>query len=374
MDLWIVIVIAFLFEFANGWTDAPNSIATVVSTRVMRPIQAVLMAGVLNLLGALAGIEVAEAIASGIVDPEFVDLTTIAAAVLGATLWALGAQYFGLPSSESHALVAGLLGAGFAAAGTDGLAWEGTRKSLIGLVTSPVGGFFIALLLMVAIYWIFSRTRPRVVRRIFGKAQIVSAAFMAFSHGTNDAQKTMGIVALAIYLNSNPGQPPPEEFPVATWIIVSCAIVMGLGTLVGGWRVIRTLGLRLTKLEPVHGFAAETGAAAVIFGAAQVGIPVSTTHAIGSAIMGVGATQRLSAVRWGVAGEVVTAWILTWPSCALMGYGLQKLFDQLYPVLVLVVVIGGALTMLALAFFRQRRASESALVAGPVAPTERVRS
>ena len=369
MDLWVVILIAFLFEFANGWTDAPNSIATVVSTGVLRPLQAVLMAGVLNLLGALAGVQVAKAIASGIVDPQFVDLTTIAAAVLGATLWALGAQYYGLPSSESHALVAGLLGAGFAAAGTAGLEWDGTRKSLIGLVTSPVGGFFIALLLMVAIYWIFVRVRPSVVRRTFGKAQILSAAFMAFSHGTNDAQKTMGIIALAIYLNSNPGQAPPEEFPVATWIIVSCAVVMGLGTMVGGWRVIRTLGLRLTKLEPVQGFAAETGAAAVIFGAAQFGIPVSTTHAIGSAIMGVGATQRLSAVRWGVAGEVVTAWILTWPSCALMGFVLQKLFDRLYPPMVLVVVIGGALGLLGLAFFRQRRESQSSLAAGPTAPS-----
>ena len=370
MDLWVVILIAFLFEFANGWTDAPNSIATVVSTGVLRPLQAVLMASVLNLLGALAGVQVAKAIASGIVDPEFVDLTTIAAAVLGATLWALGAQYYGLPSSESHALVAGLLGAGYAAAGTAGLEWEGTRKSLIGLVTSPLGGFLIALMLMVAIYWIFSRARPSAVRRIFGKAQILSAAFMAFSHGTNDAQKTMGIVALAIYLNSNPGAPPPEEFPVATWIIVSCAAVMGLGTMVGGWRVIRTLGLRLTKLEPVQGFAAETGAATVIFGAAQLGIPVSTTHAIGSAIMGVGATQRLSAVRWGVAGEVVTAWILTWPSCALLGYALQKLFDRLYPPLVLVVVVGGALALLGLAFFRQRRESQSSLAAGPAAPVE----
>ena len=368
MDLWVVILIAFLFEFANGWTDAPNSIATVVSTRVMRPLQAVLMAGILNLLGALAGIEVAKAIASGIVDPRFVSLTTIAAAVLGATLWALGAQYYGLPSSESHALVAGLLGAGFAAAGTDGLAWEGTRKSLIGLVTSPVGGFFIGLLLMVAIYWIFHKTRPSAIRKIFGKAQIGSAAFMAFSHGTNDAQKTMGIVALAIYLNNHPGRPPPEEFPIETWIIVSCAVVMGLGTMVGGWRVIRTLGLRLTKLEPVQGFAAETGAATVIFGAAQLGIPVSTTHAIGSSIMGVGATQRLSAVRWGVAGEVVTAWILTWPSCALLGYGLQKLFDLLYPPLVLFFVLGGALALLGLAFFRQRRESQSSFAAGPAAP------
>ncbi|HVF52177.1 MAG TPA: inorganic phosphate transporter [Actinomycetota bacterium] len=335
MDLWIVLLIAYLFEFANGWTDAPNSIATVVSTRVMRPMTAVAMAAVLNLVGALAGTEVAKTIAKGIVSADVISLETIAAAVLAATLWALGAQYFGLPSSESHALVAGLLGAGFSAGGLNGLEWEGTRKALIGLVTSPVGGFFIALLIMVAIYWIFSKVRPTLVRRIFGRAQMASAGFMAFSHGLNDAQKTMGIIALAIYLSNHPGEPAPEEFPIDTWIIISAALVMGIGTSVGGWRVIRTLGLRLTKLEPVHGFAAETGAAAVITGAGMLGIPVSTTHAIGSAIMGVGATQRLSAVRWGVAGQVVLAWIFTWPSCMLLGFLLEKSFANFPPMLVL---------------------------------------
>lgn len=330
MPLWVVLLLAYLFEFANGWTDAPNSIATVVSTRVLRPLQAVLMAGVLNLAGALLGTAVAKTIAKGIVASELVSLETIGAAVLGATIWALGAQYFGLPSSESHALVAGLLGAGFAAGGLRGLEWEGTRKSLIGLITSPVGGFFIGLILMVLIYRIFAKVRPQTVRRLFGKAQILSAGFMALSHGTNDAQKTMGIIALAIYLANHPGQPAPESFPIDTWVIVSAALVMGFGTMVGGWRVIRTLGLRLTKLEPVQGFAAETGAAAVIFGAAQLGIPVSTTHAIGSAIMGVGATQRLSAVRWGIAGQVVMAWILTWPSCMILGFSLEKLFSFVF--------------------------------------------
>jgi inorganic phosphate transporter, PiT family len=328
MPVWLVLGLAFLFEFANGWTDAPNSIATVVSTRVLRPLPAVVMAGALNLVGALSGVAVAELIAEGIVSTEFVTLNTIAAAVFGATLWALGAQYFGLPSSESHALIAGLLGAGFAAGGLDALLGEGPRAAGIGLISSPVGGFLIALLLMVAIFWGFRKIRPNVVRRIFGRAQLASAAFMAFSHGANDAQKTMGIVALAIFLGKpeNQGRALPADFTIDIWIIVSCALVMGFGTMIGGWRVIRTIGLRLTKLEPVHGFAAETGAAAVIFGAARLGIPVSTTHAIGSAIMGVGATERLSAVRWGLAGQVVSAWILTWPSCALLGYGLEKLF------------------------------------------------
>jgi PiT family inorganic phosphate transporter len=331
VPVWLVLLIAYMFEFANGWTDAPNSIATVVSTRVLRPLQAVVMAGVLNLVGALAlGTAVAETIASGIVAPDLVTLETIAAAVLGATLWALGAQYFGLPSSESHALVAGLIGAGFAAGGLDALLGEGPRASLIGLVSSPVGGFFIALFIMAAILWLFARVRPALVKRLFGRAQVASAAFMAFSHGTNDAQKTMGIIALALYLDRHRGGAAPTDFPIDTWVIVSAGLVMGLGTVVGGWRVIRTLGLRLTKLDPVHGFAAETGAALVITGAARLGIPVSTTHAIGSAIMGVGATQRLSAVRWGVAGQVVTAWILTWPSCMVLGYALEKMFAAIF--------------------------------------------
>lgn len=359
MDLWLVLLMAYLFEFANGWTDAPNSIATVVSTRVLRPLPAVAMAAVLNLLGALAGLEVAKTIASGIINADLVSLETIAAAVFGATIWALGAQYFGLPSSESHALVAGLLGAGYAAGGLQGLEWEGTRKALIGLVTSPIGGFFVSLLIMASIYWIFAKFKPRIVRRFFGKAQILSAGFMAFSHGTNDAQKTIGIIALALYLHNNPGAPAPEEFPIDTWMIVSAAVVMGLGTLVGGWRVIRTIGLRLTKLEPVHGFAAETGAAAVITVASRFGIPVSTTHAIGSSIMGVGATQRLSAVRWGVAGQVVTAWILTWPSCMALGYTLEKLFHNLYPPLVLGMVIGVIAIIAFMLFLRSRSQAQS---------------
>jgi PiT family inorganic phosphate transporter len=331
MPLWLVIILAYLFEFANGWTDAPNSIATVVSTRVLRPIQAVGMAAVLNLVGALVGTKVAETVGTDVVDARFLTLETIAAVLVAATIWAMGAQYFGLPSSESHALIAGLLGAGFAAGGLDALLSEGPRKTAIGLVSSPVGGFLLALLIMVAIYWAFARMRPSFVRRLFGRAQIASAAFMAFSHGTNDAQKTMGIIALAIFVDkqATAGGVPPE-FSIDLWVIISAATVMGVGTSIGGWRVIRTMGLRLTKLEPVHGFAAETGAALAITGATTLGIPVSTTHAIGSAIMGVGATERLSAVRWGVAGQVVSAWILTWPSCMFLAYWLEKLFRSVY--------------------------------------------
>jgi inorganic phosphate transporter, PiT family len=325
--LWFVLFLAYLFEFANGWTDAPNSIATVVSTRVMRPHHAVMMAGVLNLVGALAGTAVAKTIAEGIVDPNFVGLETVASALLGATLWALAAQYYGLPSSESHALIAGLLGAGFAAGGLKALESEGTNRALIGLVTSPLGGFVIGLLLMVLIYRIFARVARATVARVFGRAQVASAAFMAFSHGTNDAQKTMGIIALAIALNRAGTAGDVGELTIEPWMIVSAAAVMGLGTMIGGWRVVRTLGMRMTHLEPVQGFAAETGAATVITVAARLGIPVSTTHAIGSSIMGVGATKRFSAVRWGVAGQVVAAWILTWPSCAVLGFVFQKIFS-----------------------------------------------
>jgi inorganic phosphate transporter, PiT family len=323
MPVWLVIAFALLFEFANGWTDAPNSIATVVSTRVLRPYHAVLMAAVLNLVGALAvGTAVAETIAEGIVSPDAATLETVAAAVLAAAFWAMTAQVFGLPSSESHALVAGLLGAGFATGGFGALEWSGTSKVVYSLFLSPPIAFLAGFLLMVLIYRLFRRARPRTIRRTFGRGQILSAGFMAFSHGANDAQKAMGVILLALILNGDlaPGSGVP------LWVIFAAAITMGIGTSIGGWRVIRTLGLRVTKLEPVNGFAAETSAALIITGAAQLGIPLSTTHTIGSSIMGVGATRRLSAVRWGVAGQIVVAWILTWPGCMLLGYVLSSLF------------------------------------------------
>jgi PiT family inorganic phosphate transporter len=323
MPVWLVIAFALVFEFANGWTDAPNSIATVVSTRVLRPYHAVLMAAVLNLVGALAvGTAVAETIAEGIVSPAAVTLETVAAAVLAAALWAMTAQVFGLPSSESHALVAGLLGAGFATGGFGALEWSGTSKVVYSLFLSPPIAFLAGFVLMVLIYRLFRRSRPRTIRRTFGRGQILSAGFMAFSHGANDAQKAMGVILLALIHNGDLAR----GSGVPLWVIFAAAITMGVGTSIGGWRVIRTLGLRVTKLEPVNGFAAETSAALIITGAARLGIPLSTTHTIGSSIMGVGATRRLSAVRWGVAGQIVAAWILTWPGCMLLGYGLSSLF------------------------------------------------
>jgi PiT family inorganic phosphate transporter len=327
MPAWLVIAFALVFEFANGWTDAPNSIATVVSTRVMRPYYAVAMAAVLNLVGALTvGTAVAKTIAAGIVDPEVAGLTTIGAAVLAAAIWAMAAQVFGMPSSESHAIVAALLGAGFASGGLGALEWSGTSKVIYSLFLSPPIAFGAGFMLMVLIYRVFRRARPRTVRRTFGRGQLLSAGFMAFSHGANDAQKAMGVITLALFVN---GSIPSLDVPL--WVIVLAAGTMGLGTSIGGWRVIRTIGLRLTKLEPVHGFAAETSAALIITGAARLGIPLSTTHVIGSAIMGVGATKRLSAVRWGIAGEVLATWVLTWPGCFLLGYTLQVLARQVFP-------------------------------------------
>jgi inorganic phosphate transporter, PiT family len=326
MPLGLVIAFALLFEFANGWTDAPNAIATVVSTRVLRPWHAVGMAAVLNLVGALAtGTFVAETISKGIVSPEAVGLSTVGAAVLAAAIWAMTAQVFGLPSSETHALVASLLGAGFAAGGLGALEWSGTQKVVYSLILSPPIAFLAGFLLMILIYRFFRRSRPRTVRRTFGRGQILSAAFMAFSHGSNDAQKTMGVIALALFLG---GQQDTLDVPF--WVIITCALVMGLGTSIGGWRVIRTIGLKMTKLEPVNGFAAEASAAGLITLADRFGIPLSTTHVIGSSIMGVGATRRLSAVRWGVAGQVVGTWILTWPGCILLGYLLGSLFKAVF--------------------------------------------
>jgi inorganic phosphate transporter, PiT family len=322
MPLWFVVFLAYLFEFANGWTDAPNSIATVVSTRVLRPLQAVGMAAVLNLVGALAGTKVAETVGTDVVDAQFLTLETIAAVLVAATIWALGAQYYGLPSSESHALIAGLLGAGFAAGGLDALLSEGPRKTAIGLVSSPVGGFLAALLIMVAIYWIFAKLRPSFVRKLFGRAQIASAGFMAFSHGTNDAQKTMGIIALALVAT---GHLSAEEFEVPLWVIVSAATAMALGTYAGGWRIIRTLGQRVAKLEPPQGFAAETATATILWFTGTIGFPVSTTHTISGSVLGAGAIRGFSAVRWGVAGNIVVAWLLTLPMAALIGAAAQLL-------------------------------------------------
>jgi PiT family inorganic phosphate transporter len=308
LPLMVVLLLVLAAEFVNGWTDAPNAIATVVSTRVLSPQNALIMASVLNAFGAFYGIKVAATIGKGIVKAEVIALPTIAAAMTAIVIWSTLAWWKGLPTSESHGLVASLTGAGFAAAGVDALLWDGWEKVLIGLLFSTFLGFGGGLLLMVMIYRLFFRARPETVRRWFGKLQVISAAFMAFSHGSNDGQKFIGVFTLTMLLG---GLIP--EFAVPYWVILLCALTMAVGTAIGGWRIVRTMGLRLTKLQPVQGFAAETSAAATITLASFFGIPLSTTHTINTAIMGVGATRRLSAVRWGVGGEIVTAWILTFP-------------------------------------------------------------
>lgn len=318
--LLVVLGLVLAAEFVNGWTDAPNAIATVVSTRVLSPGQAVVWATVLNIVGAMSGTAVAATIGKDIVRPEIINIYTVGAAMLGIVLWSTFAWFYGLPTSESHALIAGLTGAGLATAGPEALLWAGWKKVLLGLLFSTFIGFGGGLFLMALIYRLWAKARPSVVRRVFGRLQILSAGFMAFSHGSNDGQKFIGAFTLVLLLGGL-----LSEFHVQLWVILLCAGVMGLGTAIGGWRIVKTMGLSLTKLEPVHGFAAETGAAGTILLASAAGIPLSTTHTISTAIMGVGATRRLSAVRWGVSRNIVTAWILTFPVCGMIAFLAAKL-------------------------------------------------
>ncbi|MCH8281118.1 MAG: inorganic phosphate transporter [Chloroflexi bacterium] len=323
--LVVVILIALIFEFANGFNDAANAIATVVSTRVMSPLTAVAMAGVMNFLGAISGTAVAKAIGKGVVDPDGITLLTVACGVTAAAIWVFLASRLGMPVSGSHSLIAGVAGAGIAQAGFGVLVWSGMRKILLGLFFSPLLGFTGGFLIMLTIYWVFRKATPVLVTAIFSKLQIGTAAAVAFSHGSNDAQKTMGIITLALFVSPH-GQ--IDSFDVPTWVILISATVMGLGTYFGGSKVIRTLGVRIVRMRPVHGFAAESAAATVIELATRTGIPVSTTHVITSTILGMGSTQRLSAVRWGVARGIVYAWVFTFPFCALLGAALLYVLQQ----------------------------------------------
>ncbi len=308
--LILVIALTLVFDFINGFHDAANAIATVVSTRVMRPMTAVAYGGILNFAGALLGTEVAATIGKGLVDADVINLQTVLCTVLSAIVWNLITWYKGLPTSSSHAIIGSLLGATFFSAGASGaIHWSAVgNKVVIPMICSPLLGFAIGCVLMIALTWLVYRMNSGRTNRIFGKLQIVSAGFMALSHGHNDTQKSMGIIALALVLAY-----PGNEFEVPLWVILTCAITMGLGTMMGGWRIIRTLGNKMITLQPVHGFAAETTASIIIAGASHWGIPVSTTQVISSSILGVGATKRLSAVRWGVVGNIVWAWVLTIP-------------------------------------------------------------
>jgi len=315
MILLVVLALAVLFDYINGFHDTANAIATSVSTRALKPEHAILMSATANFVGALTGTAVAKTIASGLATtPDgAAGQTIVAAALVGAILWNLLTWRLGIPSSSSHALIGGLLGAVIASVGVEAIKLEGVRdKVLLPLVLSPVLGIAIGFALMVVLLNVFRGAHPKRINERFRRLQVLSAAFMAFSHGSNDAQKTMGIMTLALF---TAGVIPNQDIPL--WVILLAASAISLGTAAGGWRIIRTMGQRVVKLDPVHGFAAETTAASIIFAASHFGMPVSTTHVISSAIMGVGASDRLSAVRWGVAGNIVIAWILTIPASAL---------------------------------------------------------
>jgi PiT family inorganic phosphate transporter len=311
--LLVVVVLALLFDFSNGWHDSANAIATVVSTRVVSPFVAVMAAGVLNVAGAFMSTAVAKMVGSGIVHPALVTQEMVAAALAGAILWNLFTLLLGLPTSSSHALIGGLIGAAVTHGGWAMVKWAGLRPVMEAMVLAPFFGFAIGFSLMVLISWVCFRVTRSLATRLFKRLQLVSACFMAFSHGANDAQKAMGIITLALL---SAGQIPSGEVP--GWVIGACAVAMGLGTAVGGWQIVRTLGMGIVKLEPVHGFAAETGAAAVLLVTAHIGLPVSTTQTITTSVMGVGAIKRLSAVRWGVTTRILYAWIFTLPGAALL--------------------------------------------------------
>ena len=340
-----VLLAAVVFEYINGFHDAANAIATVVSTKVLTPRQAILMAATCNLIGAFFGTAVAKTIGADIVKIEAITMPTVLAALIGAILWNLLTWWLGLPSSSSHALIGGLCGAALAVTGGDWsvLKWSRTvmkatgpapeglwPKVVIPMITSPLAGFLIGGLLMLLLTFLLKSFRPYLIQKIFGKSQLLSAAFMGFSHGGNDAQKTMGVIALALFTGTKTGcfdhlpaflgflKTP--TFTIDKWVIVVCALTMAAGTAAGGWRIIRTMGHKMVRLQPVHGFAAETSAGIVIHIATTLGIPVSTTHVISTSIMGVGATKRLSAVKWGVVQRIVWAWVFTLPATALLGW------------------------------------------------------
>lgn len=312
--LAVIVLVALIFDFTNGAHDCANAIATVVSTKALSPRAAVTMAALLNLGGALLGTEVAKTLGSGIVHPDVVagSHVLVLAALVGAIAWNVITWYYGIPSSSSHSLIGGLMGAAVASAGLQSLnGMSIVNKVLLPLIISPVAGFCVAFLAMWGIYWACARMNRGSVNRWFYKMQIVSAGFMATSHGLNDAQKTMGVITLALLIF---GQVDTVEVPL--WVKLACALAMAAGTAVGGWKIVKTMGHKIFKLEPVHGFAAESSAALVITGASMMGAPISTTHTISACIFGVGSTKRLSAVRWGVAGNLVVAWVLTIPAAA----------------------------------------------------------
>ena len=314
--LVITIGLALAFDYINGFHDTANAIATVVSTRVMTPATAIVLAAVLNFLGALVATNVAKTIASGIIDPKMASEVVVLAAIVGAIVWNLVTWLYGIPSSSSHALVGGLIGAGIAHGGLHVVTWKGVLSKVVyPLLGSPIAGFIIGFLIMVLITRLFAHMHSQRTGRVFKIMQVISSSLMAFSHGQNDAQKSMGIITLA--LATHGFHTKANSIPL--WVMLACAGAMALGTAGGGWRIMKTVGQKISRLDPVNGFAAETSGAAVILTAGHFGMPISTTHVITAAILGVGSSRRRSAVRWGVARRVVVAWVVTIPASAAVG-------------------------------------------------------
>lgn len=319
--LWVVfllVILALLFDFMNGFHDAANSIATVVSTGVLKPHHAVAWAAMFNVIAIfLFHLKVASTIGKGTIDPSIVDYHVVFGALVGAIAWNVITWYYGIPSSSSHALIGGLVGAALVKAGPSALQWSGIGKTVAFIFVAPVLGFLLGSVLMVLVAWVCNRLTPRKVDKVFRRLQLVSASLYSLGHGGNDAQKTIGIIWMLLMASGLSN----AEDSVPTWVIISCYTAMGLGTLFGGWRIVKTMGQRITKLKPVGGFCAETGGAMTLFISTALGIPVSTTHTITGAIVGVGSTRGASNVRWGVAGSIVWAWILTIPASALISAG-----------------------------------------------------
>lgn len=323
--LIIVIVVAIGFGIANGFNDAANAIATVIGTRTLSPRAAIIMAAFFNFIGSATGTAVALTIGKGIVDPELLTMSTVIAGAGAIVIWASIATYLGMPISLTHGLVSGLVGAGIAISGTGSIIWHVLVRVMSAVGIAPLLGFAGGFILMVIIMWVFQKMAPAKVNNIFGKFQILAAAFVAYSHGKNDGQMPIGVMSMALMIYHG-----WSELHILPWVIVLSAASISFGTAVGGWRVIKTLGLKVTSLRPVHGFAASAAAATVIEVASHFGIPVSTTHCVSSAIMGVGATRRLSAVRWGIAKDIVLTWILTFPACGLVGWLLALLLKMVF--------------------------------------------
>jgi PiT family inorganic phosphate transporter len=330
--VWAVVLLALAFEYVNGFHDAANAIATSVLTRALSIRSAVALCGVLNFVGALSSSHVATTMGKGLVRPEDITALVVVGALLGAIIWDLITWRLGLPTSSTHAIVGGLIGATGAYRGLDVLQWAGTRKVFLGLIISPVVGIVASFFVMIAFLWIFGRSKPHVLNRRFRVIQVFSAGLMAFSHGSNDGQKSMGIIAMALFAGgaglAHGMGVQPANFHIPPWVMISCATAMAFGSGAGGWRIIKTVGRNIMELQPIHGCVAELTAATVILSASTIGAPISTTHVISASIMGVGMSRRLSAVRWKVVASVFAAWVLTLPASAFFAWAAVELLKR----------------------------------------------